>query len=94
MKQSVLLDGIKSTEADVLSGVPQGTVLWSVLFMAFINGLPESTKHSDARLFADDCLIYRNVTLSQDQAGKKSGKCNYTQINTRSSESAPTGNKS
>ena len=26
-KQSVLLDGTKSTEADVLSGVPQGTVL-------------------------------------------------------------------
>ena len=60
-KQSVLLDGTQSTEADVLSGVPQGTVLGSLLFLAFINDLPESTDHSDARLFADDCLLYRHV---------------------------------
>ena len=67
-KKSVLLEGTKSTEADVLSGVPQGTVLGPLLFLAFINDLPESTKHSDARLFADDCLLYRHVTSSQDSA--------------------------
>ena len=39
-----------------------------LLFLAFINDLPESTSHSDARLFADDCLLYRHVTSSQDQA--------------------------
>ena len=67
-KQSVLLDGTRSTEADVLSGVPQGTVLGPLLFLAFINDLPEMTKHSDARLFADDCLLYRHISSMQDSA--------------------------
>ena len=67
-KQSVLLDGTKSSEADVLSGVPQGTVLGPLLFLAFINDLPEVTKHSDARLFADDCLLYRQISSRHDSA--------------------------
>ena len=66
-KQPVLLDGSKSTEADVLSGVPQGTIIGSLLFLAFINDLPESTKHSDAILLADDSLLYRHVTSNQGQ---------------------------
>ena len=68
MKQSVLLDGTRSSEADVLSGVPQGTVLGPLLFLAFINELPESTRNSDARLFADDCLLYRHIASNNDSA--------------------------
>jgi hypothetical protein len=61
----VLLDGVKSSEKEVLSGVPQGTVLGPLLFLSFINDLPDVTTSSDARLFADDCLLFRHVCGSQ-----------------------------
>ncbi len=63
--QTVLLDGNKSSTAEVTSGVPQGTVLGPLLFLTFINDLPEETS-SDARLFADDCLLYREIKTSAD----------------------------
>ena len=62
------MDGAKFTEADVLSGMRQDKVLGPLPILAFISDLPESTTHSDARLFADDCRLYRHVTSSQDQA--------------------------
>ena len=56
-KQQVLLDGCKSAQADVISGMPQGTVLGPLLFLADISDLPEAVDHSDSCLFADDCLV-------------------------------------
>ena len=62
----VVVDDEKSDETEVLSGVPQGTVLEPLLFLVHINDLPESVK-SSVRLFADDCLLYRKVKSSRDQ---------------------------
>ena len=58
-KQSVVVDGKQSSLIDVVSGVPQGTVLGPLLFLLHINDLP-SVVSSNVRLFADDCLICRN----------------------------------
>ncbi|MCG8033368.1 MAG: reverse transcriptase family protein, partial [Candidatus Thiodiazotropha taylori] len=58
--QEVVIDGSKSTPAPVTSGVPQGTVLGPLLFLAYINDMPECVK-SSIKLFADDSLLYRKV---------------------------------
>ena len=63
--QQVLLEGHKSSTASVFSGVPHGTMLGPLLFLLYINDLAERTT-SDARLFADDCLLYRSVTVKTE----------------------------
>ena len=50
----------------VESGVPQGTVLGPLLFLTFINDLPDAVQ-SQVRLFADDCLLYRVIRRPEDQ---------------------------
>ena len=65
-KQRVVVDGIQSDLVTVDSGVPQGTVLGPILFLLHINDLP-SVISSKVRLFADDCLVYREIKNRQDQ---------------------------
>ena len=55
--QRVVLQGHASDSLAVSSGVPQGSVLESVLFLIFINDLPDWLDCSCA-LFADDTLVY------------------------------------
>ena len=59
--QKVVLDDQASDPVPVLSGVPQG----SVLFLIFINDLPENIR-SSVRLFANDCVLYRNIESPMD----------------------------
>ena len=66
-KQEVLLEGVHSTPADVTSGVPQGTVLGPLLFLSYINDLPDTVKHSSTKLFADDCLLFKAINNDKDQ---------------------------
>ena len=37
-----------------------------LLFLLFINDLPEYVNHSSVRLFADDCILYREISSPSD----------------------------
>ena len=63
---SVVVAGTVSSTAHVESGVPQGTVLGPLLFLAYINDLPERVNFSSTGLFADDALIYKIINSNQD----------------------------
>ena len=63
--QQVVLDGQASDPVPVLSSVPQGSVLGPILFLIFINDLPDNIK-SSVRLFAEDCVLYRSIHSLQD----------------------------
>ena len=52
-KQSVCLDGTVSEERIITCGVPQGSILGPLLFLCYINDLPNATNF-DTILFADD----------------------------------------
>ena len=63
--QIVKVNGEESISAAVLSGIPQGSVLGPLLFVIYINDLPEVVS-SDAFLFADDTKILRQVISRED----------------------------
>ena len=56
-KQRVVINGVKSSEANVTSGIPQGSVLGPLLFVIYINDLPRDLK-TNAKMFADDTKLY------------------------------------
>ena len=64
-KQTVVINGINSDEVPVSSGVPQGSVLGPILFLAYINDLPEQVK-SRVRFFADDTAMYLAISSTTE----------------------------
>jgi ribonuclease P/MRP protein subunit RPP40 len=68
-KQRVVLNGEASEWADVLSGVPQGSVLGPTLFLIFINDIDKAVDVTSSVLlkFADDTKVGRVVESREQQ---------------------------
>lgn len=56
-KQRVVVNGVMSRWIEVLSGVPQGSVLGPLLFLIFVSDIPSLIENSIS-LFADDTKLY------------------------------------
>ena len=65
--QRVLLNGKTSSWRPVLAGVPQGSILGPLLFLIYINDLPDELK-SNAKLFADDMSLFSIVKDKNESA--------------------------
>ena len=62
----VVIDGEESESVPVTSGVPRGSVLGHILFLIYINNLPDEVS-SRVRLFADDTALY--LMIESDDHG-------------------------
>jgi Reverse transcriptase (RNA-dependent DNA polymerase) len=65
-RQSIALNGAMSKEVNVTSGVPQGSVLGPLLFVLFVNDIPDVIQNSECLMYADDLKIYLPISKKED----------------------------
>ena len=65
-KQQVSINGANSNWQEVTSGIPQGSVIGPILFVIYINDLPDLVK-SSVYLFADDTKIFKIIDDQNDR---------------------------
>ena len=61
----MILDNKQSIPNNVLSGVPQDTVLGPLLFSLYINSLPLRVTDK-VKLYTDDVILYSNINSQDD----------------------------
>ena len=77
-KQRVIVNGSFSEWKDITSRIPQGSVFGPILFLIFINVLPNVIKCL-IKLFADDAKLYQIIKSKEmcgtQKSGQSFGKC-------------------
>ena len=83
-RQKVTALGSTSTSTPVTSGVPQGSILGPILFLLYVNDLPDAISSSTIATFADDTKLFQCISCEADSSLLQE---NLTNINNWSSSS-------
>ena len=62
-KFNVTLENVFSDAGLISCGVPQGSVLGPLLFLTYINGLPQTLNETGSYLYADDTRNFYQVRM-------------------------------
>jgi hypothetical protein len=62
----VVSNGQSSSWTEVTSGIPQESVLGTILFTIYINDLPDALENM-IKLFADDTKVFATVNNEEDK---------------------------
>jgi len=63
-QQYVSMDGTESSKQKVVCGIPQGSSLGPLLFLTYINNIPNCSEKLSFRIFADDTNIFISSSSS------------------------------
>ena len=66
-KQSVAVEGTRSGDSEVISGVPQGSVLGPLLFLIHISDIDSGISHATLSSFADDTRVLMEIRRTEDR---------------------------
>jgi len=65
-EQRVVINGTSSTWTEVGSRVPQGSILRPILFLLFVNDMPNAVSNARIAMFPDDSKCYKIIEQESD----------------------------